>query len=145
MLFVSRRKYERDLAAERAEQDRLRSRVLTTEARFDEVEGKRRNLARWLAEAEAANKRLAGRNTRLAELLTTAREAQDDQAIEHIHDRLDRALRAVVRWRADAADARQVSRFLGEQLLSAVGADYTPVQRAAVGLPAGESEEVKAS
>lgn len=40
-----------------------------------EVEGKRRNLARWLAEATADNKRLVGRNRELSRRLDSAHDA----------------------------------------------------------------------
>jgi hypothetical protein len=58
-LFITRRRHDAEVAE-------LRQRALDAEARFDECEGKRRNLARWLAEANAANTRLNGRIKALA-------------------------------------------------------------------------------
>lgn len=100
--FVSRARH----AAALAEIAELRRRVLATEARHDEVEGERRRLAAGLAEADAANRRLHGRNQHLTEQLETAREAAQDGALEEMGHRLDRALRACARYRAEGAEDR---------------------------------------
>lgn len=71
---VEEREEERDAAL--AEVDVLKCRVLATEGRHDAAEGKRRQLARWLAEAEATNRRLK------AELATARKEAAGGAAAE---------------------------------------------------------------
>lgn len=67
-----------------------------------EAETARQALAGQLAEAEAANIRLDGRNRRLTEQLERAHEAAQDGALDEMGNRLDRALRACVRYRSDA-------------------------------------------
>jgi hypothetical protein len=64
-LFITRRRHDAEVAE-------LRQRALDAEARFAECEGKRRNLARWLAEANAANVRVTGRNNELAGRMVAA-------------------------------------------------------------------------
>lgn len=63
--FITRSRHDAEVAE-------LRQRVLDAEARFDKCEGKRRNLARWLAEANAANVRVTGRNNELSGRVVTA-------------------------------------------------------------------------
>lgn len=58
-LFITRRRHDAEVAE-------LRQRVLDTEARHDAVEEERRGLALDLAEAHAANLRVAGRNNELS-------------------------------------------------------------------------------
>ncbi|MER8158118.1 hypothetical protein [Streptomyces sp. NPDC094472] len=58
-------------------------------------------ITRQFCEADAANKRLHGRNVHLTEQLGKAREAANDGALDEMGRRLDRALRACARYRAD--------------------------------------------
>jgi len=80
--FVSRRRHEQELAAAQTEIAALRRRVLDTEARHDEVEDKRRRLARWLAEADAANRRLAARNLELGNRISAFAESDPEYAAQ---------------------------------------------------------------
>lgn len=63
--YVTRRRHDAEVAE-------LRQQILDAEARFDKCEGKRRNLARWLAEANAANVRVTSRNNELSGRVVTA-------------------------------------------------------------------------
>jgi predicted RNase H-like nuclease (RuvC/YqgF family) len=88
MWFVTRRRLDAALA----EIEGLRRRVLATEARHDEAEGKRRNLARWLAEAEAANKRLTGRVDELRRRVPPGEDVDAlHRRIKHLEKQLDDA------------------------------------------------------
>lgn len=84
--------------------EKLRRRVLATEARHDEVEGERRNLARMLAEADAANKRLDGSGKELRRRLDAAHDGQRAEAA--------RATRLTVEH---AARRRALAAALGDQ------------------------------
>lgn len=58
-------------------------------------------VSRQLAEAQAAAKRAADRNARLTEQLELAREAQGDAEYAALQARLERALKACARYRAE--------------------------------------------
>jgi hypothetical protein len=74
-------------------------------ARVAETEyAARQIITRQNAEIDAALMRIEGRNRRFSELLETAYEAQNDGELERLMDRLERALRACARYRADLAD-----------------------------------------
>lgn len=64
-------------------------------------------VSRQLGEADAANKRLYGRNQELGRLLDTARAAQGEAANEELTTRLDRALRACARYRTQIGELRR--------------------------------------
>ncbi|WAL93935.1 hypothetical protein [Streptomyces sp. Je 1-369] len=74
-------------------------------ARLQRAEAERDAALTAAAEAEAAAIRTAGRNTILAEQVErlTAAEAAHDADIEEQADRIDRLIRACVRYRADLA------------------------------------------
>jgi predicted RNase H-like nuclease (RuvC/YqgF family) len=101
---VERREQERDAALK--EIDGLRRRVLDTEARHDEAEGKRRNLARWLAEAETTNRRLK------TELATAREETRDGVTAE---------------WRAQAQAEKRRADGLQKRLDDACGLNTSKV------------------
>lgn len=73
-------------------------------------------MARQLCEADAANKRLYGRNRHLTEQLENAREAAQDGALDEMGARLDRALRACARYRAEGAEDRAAAMTAHRQL-----------------------------
>lgn len=63
-------------------------------------------IARQVFEADAALKRVHGRNVHLTEQLERAREAAQDGALHEMGTRLDRALRACARYRREGAEDR---------------------------------------
>jgi hypothetical protein len=80
--LITRREHDRRIRARDEKIGKLLQRVLDAEARHDEVEGKRRNLARWLADATATNKRLTGRNKELQRRLDAAHDNQLSESAE---------------------------------------------------------------
>jgi hypothetical protein len=74
-------------------------------------------VSRHLAGAEAAAKRTADRNQRLVELLELARAAQDDDGYAALQARLERALRACARYRAQLPARRGTDRLSLAMLL----------------------------
>lgn len=112
--FVSRTRHQAALAEITA----LRRRVVNTEQRHDQVEDERRDLAKELAVATAANVRLTGRVRRLWHLLEHHRDQGSLGLLRQHRTRLDRALRGCARymaayWKARAENAslnRQVAR-----------------------------------
>lgn len=103
----------------RAQLDRMRERAETAERTVKTEQVARSIMARQFGEADAANTRLAGRNQRLTELLERAREAAQDGALDEMGARLDRALRACARYRADAAEDRAAAMTAHQQLKDA--------------------------
>lgn len=76
-------------------------------------------VTRQFCEADAANKRLHGRNVHLTEQLERAREAAQDGALDEMGARLDRALRACARYRAEAAEDRAAAMTAHRQMKEA--------------------------
>jgi hypothetical protein len=91
--FVSRRKYDDLYARYQLALD------ATTKAREerDTAVYNRQQIARQLAEADAANRRLAGRNVELGVRLSAYAES-DPEYLTALEKRLDRALKACARW-----------------------------------------------
>jgi septal ring factor EnvC (AmiA/AmiB activator) len=109
---IERREKERDAALNQVAE--LKQRVLDTEARHDEAEGKRRQLARWLADEKTSNRRLTEElaavsivNTRLTEDLTEVRAQLTDSAAAH--------------WSAQARREKKRADRLQKQYDDAVG------------------------
>lgn len=75
MWFVSRRRYLRDLAAERAETRRVKQVKDDFWQQRDEAMAAARTAARQFAEADAANRRLQGRLLELGRRLAAAAES----------------------------------------------------------------------
>ncbi|WP_267244385.1 hypothetical protein [Streptomyces sp. PR69] len=92
---------------------------LTTTRRLRQVEAQRDANVQLLTEAYSA--------------LDTAQDHGIGRCITY-RRRLDRALRAVARWRSDAARAHRETRLLAEQLLDATST-HNPAARHALGLP----------
>ncbi|MFI7315191.1 hypothetical protein [Streptomyces hygroscopicus] len=103
MWFRTRRLREEN-ADLRAQLDRMRERAENAEADARTERVTRDTAIRQLGEADAANRRLHGRNVHLAEQLEQAREAAQDGALDEMGRRLDRALRACARYRAEAVE-----------------------------------------
>jgi chromosome segregation ATPase len=113
MWFVSRRRHEDEV-------DKLRSRVLATEARHDKVARACNGLARQLAEADAANVRLHRQNRELRERLDAV-AAADPERTAALARRVDRLRRIVSRLLVEhRAEKRRADR-LQARLDDAVG------------------------
>ena len=114
--FVSRRRYTRDLAV---------------------IEDKRRRLARWLAEQQAANRRLDGRNLELGRRVSQLAESDPGYAAD-----LERQL-AEARKELDAEKTR--ADHLQKRLDDAVGLTKNGVQDSAMWQPGYVAPKPKAS
>ncbi|MEU8723563.1 hypothetical protein [Streptomyces antimycoticus] len=79
-------------------------------------------ITRQFCEADAANKRLHGRNVHLTEQLGKAREAANDGALDEMGRRLDRALHACARYRAEAAEDRAAAMTAHQRMKDALDA-----------------------
>lgn len=102
--LVTRRRYEEDLAAAKAETDRQRKRAITAAEASVTAEFNRGQVLRLNAELDAANRRLAGRNLALGERISKLTEADPEYA---------------------AALERRVARLrtVGRRILAAYGAE----------------------
>lgn len=118
-------KTRRTLAAEHAGMRAIRDAALEREARALADAGRatyRAKVAeRRAASAEAAAKRTHDRNQVLGELLDEARRANGDYDLDRMEARLERALRAVARLRAENAEQRREVRSITDQLFHAMG------------------------
>lgn len=103
----------------------LRARVVATEARHDEVEDKRRRLARWLADAKTANRRMHDRNLELGRRLSTMAEADPEYAAK-LEQRVARL------------------RHVGAHILAAYTAEKCRADRLASHLDSGDLKAIKA-
>lgn len=119
MWIVSRRRHEDELAAARAETNRQRERAEKAEANAKTWRSAQQTAARQFAESDAANKRLTGRNTVLADRLAAAQVASgfDAAQAKRTADRLARLQKAVARARAEAAEAPARARLAVSQEL----------------------------
>lgn len=124
--FVSRRRYDDDLAAARAEASRLREQRDT--ARNDEETARfnRERILRQLAAADAANRRLSGRNLELGARLAQYAEADPEYAAS-LEARLKRALRAAVRYRSDLREEKRRADTAQNSLDVFLGLDHPAV------------------
>lgn len=118
-MWLRIRRLREENADLRAQLYRMRERAETAERTVKTEQTTRSIMARQFGEADAANTRLAGRNQRLTELLERAREAAQDGALDEMGARLDRALRACARYRADAAEERAAAMTAHQQLKDA--------------------------
>lgn len=92
----------------------LKRQLAEAAVRHEVTETKRRNLARWLAEADAANKRLNGRNRELSKRLDAAHDNQlagFDEA-----DRRDARIRRLLKVGKLLANALKTSERRGDLL-----------------------------
>lgn len=95
-----------------AENAQLLSRAEEAEQQRDETEAKRRNLARWLAEANATTMRLEGRNKALGERLLEAQVANGFNPVEarRTAERIAILQKAAAAGREEATLARAEAR-----------------------------------
>ncbi|MEU0808744.1 hypothetical protein [Streptomyces sp. NPDC005970] len=101
-MWTSKRRLREERDDLRAQLNRMRERAETAESTVETEQFARNTMARQFAEADAANRRLHGRNVRLTEQLERAHEAAQDGALDEMGRRLDRALRACARYRTEA-------------------------------------------
>jgi hypothetical protein len=103
--FVTRRRYEADLAAAKADANRQRTRAKNAEKREETAAFNRQQVLTQNAELDAANKRLEGRNRALAERLEAAQVGSgfDAAAARRTANRIARLQRAVARARKERA------------------------------------------
>jgi hypothetical protein len=114
MWFVTRRRHEAELAAAKAEADRLRTERDATVSKLATAVYNREQVLRQNAEQDAANRRLHGRILELGRRLSQLREADPEYAaqLEHRVTRLRRvgvrilAAYAAEKKRADRLQAR---------------------------------------
>lgn len=104
--FVSRRRYDNDLAAALAEAGRLRKQRDTAVRDEETARFNRERILHQLADADAANRRLSGRNLELGARLAQYAEADPEYAAS-LEARLKRALRAAVRYRSDLREEKR--------------------------------------
>lgn len=95
--LTTTRRLKAELAAAKAETDRQRERADRNEKRADTAVFNRRQIARQLVAADAANRRLAGRNLELGRRLSALTESDPEYAAA-LEQRLARALTACARY-----------------------------------------------
>ncbi|MEU2443513.1 hypothetical protein ABZ588_08335 [Streptomyces althioticus] len=126
MWFVTRRRYEDELAAAKHEIRRQRERAEAAEEKASTAEFNREQILRQLAEADAANRRLHGRNLELGKQVSALAESDLEYAA-HLERRVARlkkvGKRIVAAW---AREQRRADR-LQERLDDAVGLSTTIV------------------
>lgn len=109
---VLRSTYRRDLAAARAEADRLRTERDTALKQRDAFKSAASTSARQFAEADAANTRLAGRNQKLARRLEQPASA-DTEYVTQLEQRFDQAHRQLKEMADQLAAAQSEPRIEG--------------------------------
>lgn len=110
---VSRRTYDRDLAAARTEADRLRAERDTALKQRDAFKSAASTSARQFAEADAANTRLAGRNQKLARRLEQQPASADTEYVTQLEQRFDQAHRQLKEMADQLAAAQSEPRIEG--------------------------------
>ncbi|WP_432010138.1 hypothetical protein [Streptomyces cucumeris] len=121
------RRLREEIADLRAQLDRMRIRAEKAEHTVKTEQFARSVMARQCAEKDAANKRVTDRAQRLTEQLERAQEAAGDGALDEMGGRLDRALRACARYRADADGQVRLIRSQQELLDRLYGLDTPAV------------------
>ena len=126
MWFVTRRRYEDELAAAKHEIRRQRERAEAAEEKASTAEFNREQILRQLAEADATNRRLHGRNLELGRQVSALAESDLEYAA-HLERRVARLKK--VGKRIVAAWAREQKRadHLQQRLDDAVGLSTTIV------------------
>lgn len=114
--LVTRRRYLRDLAAERAETRRVKQVKDNFWQERDAALAAARTAARQFAEADAANKRLAGRNRALQERLEQRQDYAEAEYAVQLERRLYRLTKGTARWMAALWAERAESTKLARQV-----------------------------
>lgn len=128
-LFVSARRHRAELAAARIEIDRLRDQRDEALTQRDTAVFNREQILRQLAEADATNRRLNGRNLELGKRISALSEsdpeyvAQLEGQVAELQKRLDDAARepADGEWRGRARRAEARVKHLEKELDNALG------------------------
>lgn len=126
MWFVTRRRYEDELAAAKHEIRRQRERAEAAEEKASTAEFNREQILRQLAEADAANRRLHGRNLELGKQVSVLAESDLEYAahLERRKTSLEKAgHRILAAWRREQKRADH----LQQRLDDAVGLSTTIV------------------
>ena len=123
--LITRRRYEEELAAAKAETGRQRERAQAAVNRATTAEFNRGQMLRQLADADAANQRLQGRNRVLDERLAQRAESAPKDAARLLR-RVDRLRRIVSRRLEERRQEQHRADRLQRRLDDAVG--LTPRQ-----------------
>jgi hypothetical protein len=123
--LITRRRYEEELAAAKAETGRQRERAQAAVNRATTAEFNRGQMLRQLADADAANQRLQGRNRVLDERLAQRAESAPKDAAR-LQRRVDRLRRIVSRLLEERRQEQHRADRLQRRLDDAVG--LTPRQ-----------------
>ncbi|WP_158073017.1 hypothetical protein, partial [Streptomyces kebangsaanensis] len=115
--LISRRE-RREIAELEEYITRLRAERDKARAERDTAVYNRQQIGRQLAEADAANKRLAGRNSVLQERLEQREDYTEAAYVVQVEKRLDRLARGTARWMAalwaERAESIRLARQAGE-------------------------------
>jgi len=128
--LVTRRRHNAELAAARAEADRIRAERDATVSKLATAIYNREQVLRQNAEQDAVNRRLHGRNLELGRRLSAVREADPEYAAS-LERRLDRALTACARYLAAYHAERRRTDRLHARLDDACGLDHPAVDEGA--------------
>jgi len=123
--LITRRRYEEELAAAKAETGRQRERAQAAVNRATTAEFNRGQMLRQLADADAANQRLQGRNRALGQRLDQHTESAPAD-VAHLKSRVDRLRRIVSRLLEERRQEQHRADRLQRRLDDAVG--LTPRQ-----------------
>ena len=123
--LITRRRYEEELAAAKAETGRQRERAQAAVNRATTAEFNRGQMLRQLADADTANQRLTDRNRVLKERLIQRAESVPKDAAR-LQRRVDRLRRIVSRLLEESRRDRRRADHLQQRLDDAVG--LTPRQ-----------------
>ncbi|MEV6504857.1 hypothetical protein AB0M61_01890 [Streptomyces sp. NPDC051642] len=132
--FVSRRRAAGDLADARVEADRLRTQRDKALAERDTATYNRAQVLRQLADADATNRRLMGRNLELGRRLSALTEADPEYAAQ-LERRVDRLRKVAARLYAGGRAEKARADHLQQRLDQALG-----LESAGVALGAGWQE-----
>lgn len=116
----------RRLRAAQDETERQRRRAETAEGDLKTAVFNRKQVLRQLAEADAANRRLAGRNLELGVRLSAYAES-DQEYLAGLERRLERVLRACARYRATVFGEQRRADVLQRHLDDACGLNRSEV------------------
>lgn len=124
--LVTRRRYEEDLAAAKAEANRQRERAETAEGRTATAEYNREQILHQLAGADAANRRLHGRNLELGQRISKLTDA-DPEYTADLERRVGRLRRVVARVLAAYAEEKRRADYLQRRLDDVFGLNSSSV------------------
>lgn len=127
MWFVTRRRYEEELAAAKHEIRRQRERAEAAEEKASTAEFNREQVLRQLAEADAANRRLHGRNLELGKQVSALAESDLEYAAQ-LERRVARLKKVGKRVLAAWAREQRRAEHLQQRLDNACGLNSPAVE-----------------